>query len=116
MPPSGLLRSATSELARGVTKDSKIRIKKSATALPRGRVTQMVSRFVRLFVGTLDSTTLKRATSRLVPAALELSRVGGAALALSQLPNLSLLDPVSYTHLTLPTNTNACRSRWSPYH
>ena len=24
--------------------------------------------------------------------------------------------PVSYTHLTLPTNTNACRSRWSPYH
>ena len=23
---------------------------------------------------------------------------------------------VSYTHLTLPTNTNACRSRWSPYH
>ncbi len=92
MPPSGLLRSATSELARGVTKDSKIRIKKSATALPRGRVTQMVSRFVRLFVGTVDSTTLKRATSRLVPAALELSRVGGAALALSQLPNLSLLD------------------------
>ena len=26
------------------------------------------------------------------------------------------LDAVSYTHLTLPTNTNACRSRWSPYH
>ena len=24
--------------------------------------------------------------------------------------------PVSYTHLTLPTNTNACRSRWSPCH
>mgnify|MGYP001816547660 CR=1 FL=1 len=24
--------------------------------------------------------------------------------------------PVSYTHLTLPTNTNACRSRWSPDH
>ena len=21
--------------------------------------------------------------------------------------------PVSYTHLTLPTNTNACRSRWA---
>ena len=27
-----------------------------------------------------------------------------------------LLDPVSYTHLTLPTNTVTCRSRWSPYH
>ena len=25
-------------------------------------------------------------------------------------------DPVSYTHLTLPTNTVTCRSRWSPYH
>ena len=23
---------------------------------------------------------------------------------------------VSYTHLTLPTNTVTCRSRWSPYH
>ena len=23
---------------------------------------------------------------------------------------------VSYTHLTLPTNRVACRSRWSPYH
>ena len=25
------------------------------------------------------------------------------------------LNPVSYTHLTLPTNRE-CRSRWSPYH
>ena len=24
--------------------------------------------------------------------------------------------PVSYTHLTLPTNVVLCRSRWSPYH
>ena len=24
--------------------------------------------------------------------------------------------PVSYTHLTLPTKYNSCRSRWSPYH
>ena len=23
---------------------------------------------------------------------------------------------VSYTHLTLPTITSGCRSRWSPYH
>ena len=23
---------------------------------------------------------------------------------------------VSYTHLTLPTKYNSCRSRWSPYH
>ena len=26
------------------------------------------------------------------------------------------LTSVSYTHLTLPTNTVTCRSRWSPYH
>ena len=25
-------------------------------------------------------------------------------------------NTVSYTHLTLPTNTVTCRSRWSPYH
>ena len=24
--------------------------------------------------------------------------------------------PVSYTHLTLPTRRDSCRSRWSPYH
>ena len=27
-----------------------------------------------------------------------------------------MANPVSYTHLTLPTNTVTCRSRWSPYH
>ena len=26
------------------------------------------------------------------------------------------IPSVSYTHLTLPTNTVTCRSRWSPYH
>ena len=25
-------------------------------------------------------------------------------------------SPVSYTHLTLPTMSLVCRSRWSPYH
>ena len=25
-------------------------------------------------------------------------------------------QPVSYTHLTLPTTCTRCRSRWSPYH
>ena len=28
----------------------------------------------------------------------------------------SLVQPVSYTHLTLPTICLTCRSRWSPYH
>ena len=29
---------------------------------------------------------------------------------------LSYSQPVSYTHLTLPTTSALCRSRWSPYH
>ena len=29
---------------------------------------------------------------------------------------LSGMAPVSYTHLTLPTKAERCRSRWSPYH
>ena len=28
----------------------------------------------------------------------------------------SVVEPVSYTHLTLPTTLHECRSRWSPYH
>ena len=30
--------------------------------------------------------------------------------------HLQSAKPVSYTHLTLPTNVQQCRSRWSPYH
>ena len=30
--------------------------------------------------------------------------------------DLDAIDPVSYTHLTLPTTLVKCRSRWSPYH
>ena len=49
----------------------------------------------------------------LTEAALERAQshraAGGAAY-------VSLDVPVSYTHLTLPTNTVTCRSRWSPYH
>ena len=31
-------------------------------------------------------------------------------------PAVNEMEPVSYTHLTLPTNARECRSRWSPYH
>ena len=30
--------------------------------------------------------------------------------------NLLNVGTVSYTHLTLPTKSDECRSRWSPYH
>ena len=29
---------------------------------------------------------------------------------------INRINPVSYTHLTLPTKPMMCRSRWSPYH
>ena len=32
------------------------------------------------------------------------------------LPTLNGAQPVSYTHLTLPTRCHRCRSRWSAYH
>ena len=35
---------------------------------------------------------------------------------LSEKANLQRTQPVSYTHLTLPTIATPCRSRWSPYH
>ena len=31
-------------------------------------------------------------------------------------PNMGTPNSVSYTHLTLPTIVEWCRSRWSPYH
>ena len=40
---------------------------------------------------------------------------GGRLTFWSQAGSYGFL-PVSYTHLTLPTNTNACRSRGWPYH
>ena len=43
-------------------------------------------------------------------------RLVGATRWYTQLPFLLEAMPVSYTHLTLPTMSLVCRSRWSPYH
>ena len=42
----------------------------------------------------------------------------GSGKSLTARAVLGLLgrDTVSYTHLTLPTTSRRCRSRWSPYH
>ena len=32
------------------------------------------------------------------------------------MPTAPIATSVSYTHLTLPTKSDECRSRWSPYH
>ena len=59
-----------------------------------------------------------RALAEHHPATLDLMR-----FAPSESPRsvqLYTVDPewtsVSYTHLTLPTKSDECRSRWSPYH
>ena len=36
--------------------------------------------------------------------------------AIGNLIDRVMYGAVSYTHLTLPTTLNSCRSRWSPYH
>ena len=42
--------------------------------------------------------------------------VGLQKLQLIKLADAAVVVPVSYTHLTLPTNVQQCRYRWSPYH
>ena len=37
-------------------------------------------------------------------------------IELALFSNKEMIEPVSYTHLTLPTTVGPCRSRWSPYH
>ena len=47
------------------------------------------------------------------------SSSGGASVITLQFDlslSLDIAEPVSYTHLTLPTTCTPCRSRWSPYH
>ena len=43
--------------------------------------------------------------------------INGAAEGSEEVdPGFNGGNPVSYTHLTLPTIAAECRSRWSPYH
>ena len=48
-------------------------------------------------------------------------QIGARLARLTFSPDIVITDgearmPVSYTHLTLPTTSRRCRSRWSPYH
>ena len=40
----------------------------------------------------------------------------GLALCAIVVSRAQFTAAVSYTHLTLPTKEDECRSRWSPYH
>ena len=61
---------------------------------------------LHLFLGLIDSSKVK----------------SGEVHGLLEEENEDILvhvvsrEPVSYTHLTLPTTSIECRSRWSPYH
>ena len=55
--------------------------------------------------------------SRLKVAAIGALLTGGYSICyLLALDRGLTPGPVSYTHLTLPTSSERCRSRWSPYH
>ena len=49
----------------------------------------------------------------------EIASLDSSSMGLADIDRLRALTstlPVSYTHLTLPTKSDECRSRWSPYH
>ena len=61
--------------------------------------------------------TQRSAASGLLPAVLAVAIAAGAGWWFWWRPaHAPVAPPVSYTHLTLPTNNPWCRSRWSPYH
>ena len=60
------------------------------------------------------NTALERPTYTLRQLLLYFLRLG--ALGFGGPVALAGYMPVSYTHLTLPTKEDECRSRWSPYH
>mgnify|MGYP001819148976 CR=1 FL=1 len=68
--------------------------------------------------GDVDTMSADEAKSwyHLFVSAVYLTPVLGALMSDGLLGKYRTIIPVSYTHLTLPTNVQQCRSRWSPYH
>ena len=67
-----------------------------------------------LLVGLSRKSTLGAVLGGKPPAERITASVAAALLAAER--GAFIVRAVSYTHLTLPTNTVTCRSRWSPYH
>ena len=65
-----------------------------------------------------EITLPKEATKiiSLVPSTTEVIEDLGKTDQLIAVDTQSSTMTVSYTHLTLPTSSERCRSRWSPYH
>ena len=65
---------------------------------------------------TRAMTAANAAFDRTLEASLKAMREGVRLRNKQFAIDLPYLAPVSYTHLTLPTKEDECRSRWSPYH
>ena len=62
---------------------------------------------------TGDLETIDAEGQHILPGFIDIHIHGGYG---EDAMDASYTGPVSYTHLTLPTTSIECRSRWSPYH
>ena len=62
------------------------------------------------------ATTHSHASAQKLAQALGIRAIAAEDNANANAEAVQGADSVSYTHLTLPTNSVWCRSRWSPYH
>ena len=69
--------------------------------------------FGRIFY---NQATLSAAGIPQLAAVMGSCTAGGAYVPAMADESIIVNEPVSYTHLTLPTILRSCRSRWSPYH
>ena len=85
------------EIAKKVSGDTKISLKAVKVVmklLEEGNTIPFIARYRKEMTGSLDDVSLRNLEESLK----------------------KITNPVSYTHLTLPTILRSCRSRWSPYH
>ena len=81
--------------------------------IPTDQVENEVERFSSAVTATVDTIWENRERAR-TEMGDEYAGIFEAHQLIATDP--SFVEPVSYTHLTLPTTSALCRSRWSPYH
>ena len=66
--------------------------------------------------GEVDVVSFQRSLNRKIDAGVDGLFTLGSSGEVAFSTDKRRRETVSYTHLTLPTITTVCRSRWSPYH